>query len=222
MKKSVLWALCICLMLSGATWADTIEPDPELHDLMGGLSALSAVAALKASDPLKDSFLPGGLDWAWAKVSVEDREGDRWVGLEVPASQEVRRFLRLNSPRLDVFEEDGRTPWLSGPRVWMKAGGEEGVVRVGAGDRLFFGTSGTDWLWRSPLQPTESVRRALLKGRDAAPDPALEVVPIQKEAETFKASPVGLPADITVSGDEDNSMEVGGLKVNPIPRMRND
>ena len=240
MKKILLFAALLSFTFASRSQAAVVESDSNLHGILGALYALSASAELDRSDSagkaltdasrLERYFRPGvPSGWDWKGVLVKTSDGARWVGLKTPDSQEVRRFLRLNAPRLEIFEADGRTLWVAGKQVWMRVRGEKDKgpnveLRVGRGGRPFFGAPGTAWFWGSPLLFTDASLRAALKARNGTSDPSLQLpASAPKQGETFKASPVRLPASFSVSGDEEDlSMSVGDVRVNPVPRIRND
>ncbi len=241
-------ALTFCCVLGFALpgAGATVEPVPELHQVMGGLYALSAALELQQSEAksgalpnassvthyFKDTASPAG-----TSVQLKSADGSWWVGVPVPNSPEARRFLRLNAPALKVFEDDTRTAWLGGKYAWMRAARIESAKNKSSvvfasfearegyekdRDWLFFSSSGTDnkdWVWQSPFLFTESAHNAVLKqhGRNgSASDPSLTAVQAAPKAkETFKASPVGLPPQMTLSKDEEEDYNPGGGDVAP-------
>ena len=235
--------LCsVFVLVRAAAHGLTVEPNPALHSVLGSLYSISAAAGLyqgevgvrpPAVERLAGYFqkdkLPQGWDWKTSML-IEIR-GTGWlIGVKVPPAQEARKFLRINAKLLGVFEKDVNTPWLGGQYAWMRSSELSQVkVREGYGDDssyLFFNSPGTDYFWRSSLLMTPSAGKEVLKrhGQEFAgvSDPALMVKATQPGKEVFKANPVTLPEDFTISSDEDGDTgpSIGGVKINPVPKMR--
>jgi hypothetical protein len=105
---------------------------------------------------------------------------------------------------------------------------DDGAPRVVQGEdaqRLFFNSPGTDYYWWSDLLFTPEAHAAALKKFGDAEyqnRTASFVIPLAPQAppETFTASPVSPPPDITVEGEDEDPAALGGLIFNPIPRPR--
>jgi len=242
----IVIALLICLAVAIPTaGAVIIEPDTDLHGVMGDLYALSIVMRLyyddvrKTQNPTLDELvhylrspLPGGWPADYRTAMIR---GGWWVGRRVPEFSTARRFLRANALSLGLYEEDGQSAWLGGSFVWVNAvsfdessGPGQAVFRVAQeedGQHLFFNSPGTDYYWRSGLLYADRVHARVLQelGTDAK-GPFVMPPPLIRASETLSASPVELPPDFTVGGDDEESMDarIGDVIFNPIPRQRDD
>jgi len=226
--------------------AAIIEPDPDLHNVMGDLYALSAAMRLFYDDTHKTRcpspgelahYLSKPLPDGWPSGYRTDVVGgDWWVGRKVPEFSNARKFLREKAPSLDLYGRESQSTWLGEAFVWMSAlsfGGkarpeseQKTAFKVAQGegnDRqyLFFNSPGTDYYWRSSLiYTTEARAEALKKFRTDAKGPF--VVPTTQSArQKFMASPVELPPDFNLGAEEDDgSARFGDVIINPIPRQR--
>lgn len=240
----ILAALLLCFLAAPAH-AVRVEPDPEVHRVLGTLYALATAINLHRSvseglpEPvhleryLRADSLPEG----WPdSVRIAESSGSWWVGIPVPAYSTARKYLRANASELGVHDGAGGIPWMGGSLAWIAAvrpdpsgkGARPFGVRIAEGwdedkSALFFGTPSTDRFWWSPLLLSDSARSTALKRWGRASAPELRIPRAQaEERETFKASPVGLPEEFGVSADREPgpSMEMGDVILNPIPRPR--
>ena len=242
---SVLFAPCVP---SAKAYAVTVEPDVEVHRVVGALYALSAAMnlyhaeseAIPSPEQLGRYFRRDTLPGGWPEsVHVASFGGAWWVGVAVDPYSPARRFLRANAPELSILDAPGGAPWMGASFAWMEAlrmgasgagkGSASPAVEVAEGsgedrNELFFRTPGTDRYWWSPLRFSASARDSVLKRWGRAADGSALTVPQERAAakEEFHASPVGLPEEFGVSSDQEpgSSLEMGDVIFNPIPRPR--
>lgn len=227
---------------SAPACAVTVEPDVEVHRVVGALYALSAAMNLYHAEPgaipspeqLGRFFQRDTLPSGWpGSVRVASYEGAWWVGVAVDPYSPARKFLRANAPELNVLDAPGGAPWMGASFAWMEAlrlgasGAPAAEAAEGSGEdrnELFFRTPGTDRYWWSPLRFSDSARASVLKRWGRAVDGSTLTVPQERAAakEEFRAAPVGLPEEFGVSSDQEpgSSLEVGDVIFNPVPRPR--
>ena len=242
---SVLFAPCVP---SAKAYAVTVEPDVEVHRVVGALYALSAAMnlyhaeseAIPSPEQLGRYFRRDTLPGGWPEsVHVASFGGAWWVGVAVDPYSPARRFLRANAPELSILDAPGGAPWMGASFAWMEAlrmgasgagkGSASPAVEVAEGsgedrNELFFRTPGTDRYWWSPLRFSDSARASVLKRWGRAVEGSALTVPRERAAvkEEFRATPVGLPEEFGVSSDQEpgSSVEMGDVIFNPIPRPR--
>ena len=242
-RVAAILLVCFAVICSGPAHAVVIEPDPDLQRVMGDLYSLSAAMRLYYDDthktrcPSLDELAhylkkPLPNDWP-AEYRTAAIQGGWWAGRKVPELSTARKFLREKAPSLFLYEQDSQSAWLGGAFIWMNAlsfdektkpAPEQFAFKAAQGegdDRqyLFFNSPGTDYYWKSGLIYTSEAHSEALKkfGTDAkgpfVTSPAPYVAP-----ETLTASPVNLPPDFTLSGEEELDIRLGDVLINPIPR----
>lgn len=210
-------ALCLLAPLGAADAADqaTVEPDKGVHQVLGKLYALSALAGLGEKD----------LAAALPDARTAQVKGVLWVGVPVDRFSTARHFLRAHAPELGIMDGPGGQPWMGGDSAWLRAAastkGAEGVpleAAMGSGTdakELFLGAGGYWWL--AP-ELKSSDRQAILKRWGVTPAPELHA-PAGTDREKITASPVGLPEKMHVGSHEDPmSIGMGDVIFSPIPR----
>ena len=233
---------------SAPACAVTVEPDVEVHRVVGTLYALSAAmnlyhlepGAIPSPEQLGRYFQRDALPGGWPEsVRVVSYGGAWWVGVAVDHSP-ARKFLRANAPELSILDAPGGAPWMGASFAWLEvlrpgaSGAGKGSAPTAAEaaegseedrDELFFRTPGTDRYWWSPLSFLPSARASVLGRWGRAVEGTALRGPRERAAvkEEFRATPVGLPEEFGVSSDQepDSSLEMGDVIFNPIPRPRN-
>ena len=239
--------LCLAVTCAGAAGAVVIEPDSDLHEVMGDLYALSVAMRLYYDDthktqcPALDELIhylkrPLPDDWP-SDYRTAAFQGDWWVGRKVPEFSTARKFLRDNAPSLGLYEQESQNAWLGGAFVWVCAVSfdnkakpvpvpEKAVLKVAQGEGndsqyLFFNSPGTDYYWRSGFIYTTEAHADALKKFGIDTKGPFEVPPPPSYApETLTASPVELPPNFTLSGEEEFDARMGDVLFNPVPRRQ--
>jgi len=222
-----------------------IEPNPDLQLVMGDLYSLSVAMRLYYDDTHKTKcpalhelshYMKKPLPDSWpADYQTAENGGDWWVGRRVPEFSTARKFLRDNAPSLGLYEQASAGTWLGEAFVWMNAVPfdnkakppvpEIAVYKVAQGEgndsqHLFFNSPGTDYYWRSEfLYTTEAHASALKKLGTDAKGPFVMPSPLPGAPERFTASPVEVPPDFTLSGEEEIEVKLGDVLFNPVPRQ---
>ena len=230
-------------VLSAPAYAVTVEPDVEVHRVVGALYALSVAMnlyyaeseAIPSPEQLGRYFRRDTLPSGWPEsVHIASFEGAWWVGVAVDPYSPARKFLRANAPELSILDAPGGAPWMGASFAWMKASGAgkgsaspAAEVTEGSGEdrnELFFRTPGTDRYWWGPLRFSDSARASVLGRWGRAAEGFALTFPRERAAvkEEFRATPVGLPEEFGVSSDQEpgSSVEMGDVIFNPIPRPR--
>ena len=196
---------------SAPAYAVTVEPDVEVHRVVGALYALSAAmnlyhaesGAIPSPEQLGRCFRRDTLPGGWPEsVRVASYGGAWWVGVAVDPYSPARKFLRANAPELSILDAPGGAPWMGASFAWMEALRME-VLRMkasGAGknsassaveaaegsgedrNELFFRTPGTDRYWWSPLRFSDSARASVLKRWGRAVEGSALTVPRERAA----------------------------------------
>ena len=227
----------IAVIHAGPAGAVIIEPNPDLHSVMGDLHALVVAMRLYHDDTRRTQLpgleelarylrkpLPGG--WPSDYRTAELRCG-WWVGRRVPEFSTARRFLRDNALLLNLYEHENQSTWMGGAFVWMNAlsfDRNTKPIKVAQGEGndknyLFFNSPGTDFYWRSELIYTAEAHAEALKKFGTVAERPLMVPTAPPSAQELRASPVELPPDFTVGADEDEiDMRIGNINVNPFRR----
>ena len=230
----ILSVLLLSVALPAA--AAPVDPNVDAHRVVGGLYALSAAAGLNT----KAAPTPAQLQrYFKEKIDVQFAEagGAWWVGLPVDRISNARRYLRAHAPELEIMDGANGRPWIGGDFAWIKAavlekgkkGPEAKVIPLqiarGAGKdkkELFISTNGSDWWLLPPM--TDAARKPMFNRWSVKNAPELHV-PAGSPGmeERFKASPVGLPEDIHLGADSDDlNLDMGGVNLNPIPRLKSE
>ena len=226
--------------MSCASSAD-VNPDPEIHRVIGGLySLVSAMALNGQSAPnlriLRQYFADTPNNWL-DTIRVERVNNDLWAGVTVGKMSSARQYLRANSPELGIADKPGGDSWMSGNYAWIKAGSINGVrltpvtfkAAKGSGNEagtIFFSTDDSNW-WQSypPLNEKSSQEILKLCG--------VEAVGLQKPEggrrsiyDEVRPSAVSKPADIHTGRKhefgESYDVKMGDVIINPIPHAHYD
>jgi hypothetical protein len=229
----VALAVFFSVIHAGLAGATVIEPDPELHGVLGDMYALAT--AMRLHHDAGGRRLPGldelarylrnPLPDGWpANYRIAEIRGGWWIGRRVSEFSTARRFLRNNAFSLGLYEQEGQNIWLGGPFVWMDASpfGENimriKVARGDDNDYIFFNSPETAYYWRGELALTaEAAAGALEKFATDSGGPF--IIPPPSASEPLRASPVELPPDFTVGRDEDEMLFLPGSMITlPLPR----
>lgn len=234
--RKIFTALILCVFMCGICSAD-INPDPEIHRVIGGLySLVSALAMNGQSAPnlriIRTYFDDTPNDWL-NTIRVERVKNDLWAGISVGKMSTARKYLRANSPELGITDKPAGDSWMSGDYAWLKAGSVEGVKLIpsslraakGSGDDagiIFFSADGNNW-WQSYPSLTEKSSQEILRLW------GVEAVGLHKPEgirrsiyDEVRPSAVRKPADIHTGRKrefgESYDVNMGDVIFNPIPQ----
>ena len=240
MRKLVASLSIVMFMLSAQAFAD-VEPDPEIHKVIGGLYSLSCSVVLNGNpqphiNQLRQYFTDVPNDW-YTTSQLASANNALWVGVEVGQYSTARKFLREHSGELGITESPGGYAWLGGSHAWMKAAdvvnGKLKPSRFsaarGAGTdsaAFFFSSDGrNDWWMSSPSFTPQAVREVIsLCGVNNAPKLYRPSGVHTSIYESVKPSDVRKPGDMHVGRKRssfDMEVELGkDVIFNPIPNRR--
>lgn len=220
-----------------ASCSADVNPDPEIHRVIGGLySLVSALAMNGQSAPnfriLRNYFADTPNNWL-DTIKVERVGNDLWAGVSVGKFSAARKYLRANSPELGITDKPAGDSWMSGDYAWLKAGSVNGVRLIpitlkaakGSGNDsgiIFFSTDDSNW-WQSYPSLNEKSSQEILTLW------GVEAVGLHKPEggrhsiyDEVRPSAVSKPADIHTGRrrefGESYDVNMGDVIFNPIPR----
>ena len=157
--RKILTAFILCVFSCGVCNAADVNPDTEIHKVIGGLySLVSALAVNGEADhdirTLRKYFadIPGG----WLEgVKAVRVNNELWAGVSVGKYSTARKYLRANSQRLGITDTPAGSSWLGEDFAWVKAGVIHGgrltassLKASQADGAVFFSVDGNEW-WQS-------------------------------------------------------------------------
>ena len=236
MKKFLgvlVFAICFC---SGISYGD-VEPDVEVHNVIGGLYSLVEAVELNGKinpdvNQLKNYFSNPSTEWL-NNIKVSRSKNSIWVGISIPKQSTSRRFLRSNSDELKITNEPDGYAWIGGNFAWLKAAdvvnGKLKPVKIFAaeGDGTIFLTDEAQKFWWQ-TNPTFNFRAAkeILRRNEAENPPELHIPSEVSHSIYESVKPSGVikvPDDIHLGRKKssyDMSIEMGDVIFNPIPNTK--
>ena len=238
--RKILTALILCVFMCASCSAD-VNPDPEIHRVIGGLYSLVSAMAMNGQSAPNLRILRGYFDETpnnWLDtIRVERVNNTLWAGISVGKYSTARKYLRLHSPELGITEKPAGDSWMGGEFAWLKAGEISGVKLIpsklmaakGSGDDseiIFFSADGNTW-WQSYPALTEKSSQEILRlcGTEAQNlhKPAGNKRSIYDEV---RPSEVYKPADMHTGRKHDfgesYDIDMGDVIFNPIPHTHYD
>ena len=244
MRKIFVSVVLALFVLSGnvTAFAD-VEPDTELHDVIGGLYALACAVALNDNtqphiNQLRKYFADVPNDW-YSTVQLANQNNAVWAGVAVGKFSSARKFLREYSAELGILESPGGYAWLGGSYAWVKAADivngklkPSGVIaaRGKSPDSgvVFLSTKGQEsWWMASPAFTPQAAKDIISKfGVKNAPELHKPSGIHTSVYESVKPSDVSKPGDMHVGRRKssfDVRMDIGtDVIFDPFPnRVRN-
>ena len=106
--RKVFTASVLAVFMFTANASAEVNPDTEIHRVMGGLySLVSAIAVNGETAPdiraLRKYFADVPVGWL-DTVRVERAGNDLWAGVSVGKYSTARKYLRSNSPELGITD----------------------------------------------------------------------------------------------------------------------
>ena len=243
MRKIFVSVMLALFVLSGNAFAG-VDPDTEIHDVIGGLYSLACTVALNGEtqphiNQLRKYFADVPNDW-YSTVQLSSENNAVWAGVAVGKFSSARKFLREHSAELGILDSPGGYAWLGGAYAWVKAADivngklkPSGVIAARGKGRdsglVFLSTKGQDsWWMGSPSFTPQAAREVLSKwGVKNAPElhrpSGVHGVSVY---ESVKPSDVRKPGDMHVGRRKDSfdvRMDLGkDVIFDPFPnRVRN-
>lgn len=238
--RKILTALMICVFMCAACSAD-VNPDPEIHRVIGGLYSLVSAMAMNGQSAPNLRILRGYFDETpngWLDtIRIERVNNDLWAGISVGKYSSARKYLRLHSPELGITDKPAGDSWIGGEFAWLKAGEISGVKLIpsklmaakGSGNDsavIFFSADGHTW-WQSYPPLTEKSSQEILRlcgvNAEGLRRPEGSKRSIYDEV---RPEAVYKPADIHTTRKNDfgesYDVDVGDVIFNPIPHTHYD
>lgn len=230
--RKVTAALVLMMLFVSVSYAgEVIEPDTELHRVIGGLYSLASVLRLNDNpnphpSQLRRFFtdIPG--DWLnSARVSSEG--GSFWAGVPVGKYSSARSFLRTHAAELGIMETPGGYAWLGGGYAWLNVEDSAKKLKVSRGSGtdskiLFFSTEGQDTWWQAWPDLTPGAASSLIELYGVSDAPELHVPSGVSRSlyDEVKPASVRVPDEMHVGRTKssfDVEVEIGDVIFDPIP-----
>lgn len=235
--RKIFVAFVIAVLSCGACNAAEVNPDTEIHKVIGGLYALVSAVDLngKASPDItviSRHFTDSPSDW---NVRFERVGNDVWAGVPVGKYSTARKYLRSNAQRLGIMDTPAGESWLGEDFAWVKAGEiRGGKLRVSApkaaqsDGAIFLSVDGKEW-WQAYPDFTRRAAQEVVKRYGVKvsglrkPQGVSERVSIYDEV---RPSAVSKPADMHSNRKhafgESYDIDMGDVIFRPIPNTRYD
>ncbi len=230
MRKILTASIIVILMFTAFVSAE-VNPDTEIHRVIGGLYSLVSVIAVNGETApdvraLGKYFADVPGDWP-GSVRVERVNNDLWAGVAVGKYSSARKYLRLNSPELGITDTPAGSAWLGGDFAWIKAGSINGkkltpsaLKAVQADGTIFFSMMGEWWMSYPELSRKTSQAVIKLYGTN---QPGLHKPGEMRRSiyDEVRPSEVRKPADIHTSRErkfgESYDINMGDVIFKPVP-----
>ena len=169
--RKVFTASFLAVFVMVASCSAEVNPDTEIHRVIGGLYALVSATAMNGdSSPdittIRRYFSDSPSGW---NMRLEAVGGELWAGVPVGKYSTARKYLRANSQRLGIADTPAGPSWLGEDFVWVKAGDISGgklrpsSLKVAQSDgAIFLSADGKDW-WQAYPDFTKKAERELMK-----------------------------------------------------------
>ena len=243
--RKVFCALLMLVMLSSClscSFAD-VNPDIEVHRIIGGLYSLAASVCLSDNPNVNNPaayFRDIPENWQ-NNVKIERVNSSVWVGVNVNKYSEARRFLRDNAEALSIRESPEGLVWIGGDNAWIKAGDIKDrkikSIRLkaakGSGkdsNVIFISTEGQNSWWQMYPTPKAAIADKIISRWGIKNAPELHKPEAEAKTnsiyESVKPSDVRKkPANIHIGTRKNNldmSVNVGDVVFSPVPQLRRD
>ena len=240
--RKTFCAFCLIFILASSSYAD-VNPDPEVHRIIGGLYSLAASVCLNDNpnphiNNLVSFFKDIPENWQ-NNAKVERVNSSVWVGVSVNKYSGARHFLRDNAEALGITESPAGYAWIGGDEAWIKAGdivnGKIKSFRLkaakGSGkdsNIIFLSTEGQLSWWQMNPTPKTAFAVGILSEWGVKNPPELKKPEGNRVSIYESVKPSGVikkPANIHISTRKnslDMSMNVGDVVFTPVPQLRHD
>ena len=231
--RKLLLVIVLIVSISSCAFAD-VEPDRELHRIIGGLYSLAAAVDLNGNVKPEIGQLRGYFVEAPESVQLSRVKNSIWAGIEVGKNSSVRNYLRSHAAKLGIFEAPEGPEWMSGRLACMKIAdvvkGKIVPVKFSASEgdgEIFFNADGQNSWWMATPDFTDQASQEILS-KYGVNQPNLHV-PSKNERvsiyDSVRPSTVRTPEKMHVGRKKssfDMDIELGNVIFDPIPnRPRN-
>lgn len=172
--RKILVALILAIFVASSCASAEVNPDTEIHTVMGGLySLVSAIAVNGEAAPdirtLRKYFADTPSNWL-DTIRVERVNNDLWAGVTVGKYSSARKYLRSNAPHLSITGSPAGNSWMGGNFAWIKAGTIQSgklipsQLKAAQSDgAIFFSTEGQSEWWLSYPSFNRKASQEILK-----------------------------------------------------------
>ena len=241
----LILVMCSALSFASAGTGADVNPDPEIHRVIGGLYSLAACVSLNDNqnphiNNLVSNFKDIPENWQ-NNAKVERVDSSIWVGVNVNKYSDARRFLRDNAESLGITESPEGPSWIGGTEAWLKAGDiTNGKIRSlrlkaskGSGedsDIIFLSTEGQSSWWQMNPTPKSAFADRIISQWGVKNVSGLHKPEASAKTnsiyESVKPSSVKKkPANIHI-GTRKNSLDmstsIGDVIFTPVPQLKRD
>ncbi len=242
--RKITCALLMLVIFSSCSFAE-VNPDQEVHRIIGGLYSLAAAACL--NDNVKPhinnlvAFFKDIPDNWQNHAKIERVDSSVWVGVNVGKYSEARRFLRDNAEVLNIKESPEGLAWIGGDEAWIKAfdikDGKIKSLRLkaakGSGkdsNVIFLSSQGQLAWWQMNPTPKTATANEIISRWGIKDAPELHKPEAASKTNSIYESvkPSGVikkPANIHISTRKnklDMSMNIGDVVFTPVPQLKHD
>ncbi len=228
---TLIFCLCSCSLAEEAI----VEPDIELHKVIGGLYTLAAAVDINQTtkpDPLQLRNYFDNLPANWLdNIRVSIKTDSIWVGILLDKQSSARNYLRINAPKFNIKSEPESYDWLGGYYAWIKAADVVNnklqpinLIATKSDGVLFFSTPGQTQWWQADPAFSFRAESLVLEKFEAHDAPKLKKPAGVSHSIYESVKPRGVikkPDDINLKREktftEEMSIEMGDVLFNPIP-----
>ena len=232
MRKFLTASIIAVLMFSTTASAD-VNPDTEIHRVMGGLYSLVSVIALNGQTAPDIRTLQGyfaDVPGNWPEtVRVERVNNELWAGVIVGKYSTARKYLRSNSPELGITDSPAGSAWMGGDYAWVKAANIDGgklkpsaLKAAQSEGAVFFSADGSNWWVSYPDLSRKSAQNIIKMW--GVKQPGLhkpQGVVSESVYDSVKPSEVRKPADMHTNRNrefgESYDIDMGDVIFRPVP-----
>lgn len=234
--RKIFIAVIFAVFMSSYAFAE-IEPDIELHKIIGGLYSLASAVELNENpnphiNQLRKYFADIPREWQ-ANSQVQRVKNSVWVGVAVGKFSSARNYLRSHASELGITERPEGYEWISGDYAWLKAADiiNNEIIPVNyiaaEGDgSIFFKVSGQNLWWQATPKLSAEASHEILN-RYGVNQPDLHAPEGTRVSiyDSVRPASVGAPEKMHVGRKKssfDVELEIGDIIFDPIPNRPRD
>lgn len=233
--RKISAVLVLFMLVSVSCASAKVNPDTEIHNVMGGLySLVSAIALNGEAAPdiraLRKYFSDAPNGWL-DTIRVERAGNDLWAGVSVGKFSSARKYLRSNAPHLGITDTPAGNAWMGGNFAWVKAGSVQGGKLIPsalkasqAEGAIFFSADENNW-WLSHPSFTRQASQEILRRSGVKVSGLRKPQGVSQSIyESVKPADVRKPADMHTNRKhefgESYDIDMGDVIFRPVPSTR--
>ena len=220
------------LILSTVYAFAQVEPNVEVHKIIGKLYAIAAVRGLEGNatadeNALTTKYFASKPEFKFARVN-----NNLWVGVPVDKRSTARKYLRANSQALGICDKPDGAAWIGEDYAWLNINKVLPGLKAAQGsgkdsDKLFFTveTRNNDSWWLAEPAVNKNYFQTILKKYHADNVPVLNSpkgLKAQSIYDQVRPASVDVPEKIHMGNARKGSydMEIGDVIFSPVPNVR--